>query len=179
MEKERKNTSFFEVEALRDICDIKNNYGRKISHKIEKVQRYAKPEEVKELERMAYKADRIKYPTIPYIAPRKFRDDSTNGLTSCITAYLSLKGAFVSRLNNTGIYDQKLQKYRIGTSRKGLPDILCTYKGKSLFIEVKFDKDQMSDYQRTIQAEQIASGGIYYVARNFADFKGWFTDINF
>lgn len=68
---------------------------------------YRKPDAVKELERLANDAARAKYPTIPeyVLAPRKFRDDFANGLTGCITAYLRLKGAFVSRLNNAGVFE--------------------------------------------------------------------------
>ena len=111
-------------------------------------QSYRKPDAVKDLEKLAMEAAKQKYPNIPeyVLAPRKFRDDTTNGLTSCITAYLKLKGAFVSRLNNTGIYDKQLNKYRPGTSRKGLPDILATYHGKSMMIEVKTGRDRMSEY---------------------------------
>ena len=133
---------------------------------------YKKPEAVKELERMADAEARRLHPTCPALAPHKFRDDSANSLTSCITTYLRLKGAFVSRLNNTGIYDRRLNRYRPGTSRKGLPDVMATYKGKSIFIEVK-QKDKLSSDQERIRAEQIASGGLWFTAHNFTEAKEW------
>lgn len=140
---------------------------------------YRKPEAVKELERLAMAEARCLHPTMKpeHLAPRTYRDDKANGLTTCITSYLRLKGAFCSRLNNTGIFDKRLNRYRPGTSRKGLPDILSTYKGKSLMIEVKAGKDRMSEHQERIRDEQNASGGLFYVARNFTDFKNWFDTI--
>lgn len=141
--------------------------------------RYVKPDSVKELERLANEDARLKHPNVPtiYLAPRKFRDDSTNSLTSCIVAYLNIKGAFVSRLNNGGIYDRKLRKYRPGTNRKGLPDVLATFQGKSLFIEVKFGKDRLSEAQEKIRDEQEQSGGFFYVARDFTGFKDWVDNL--
>jgi|LSQX01.2.fsa_nt_gb hypothetical protein len=137
--------------------------------------RYVKPDAVKELERLADSAARKKYPTMPvkYMAPRKFRDDTANSLTTCITTYLKLKGAFVSRLNNTGIYDRKTGRYRPGTNRKGLPDVMATYQGKSIFIEVKTGRDRLSQAQQQIQQEHEGSGGLYFIARNFTEFKQW------
>jgi hypothetical protein len=138
---------------------------------------YRKPEAVKELERMADAEARMLHPTCPHLAPRTFKDDSANGLTKCITTYLRLKGAFCSRVNNTGIFDKRLNRYRPGTSRKGLPDILGTYQGKSLMIEVKYSKDRMSESQEKIRDEQKKSGGLFFIAHNFTEFKNWFESI--
>ena len=91
-------------------------------------------------------------------------------------AYLRLKGAFVSRLNNTGVYDRRLHRYRCGTNRKGLPDILATYKGISLMIEVKAGKDRLSEDQKKARQEQELSGGLSFVAHNFTEFKAWFDN---
>jgi len=138
---------------------------------------YRKPEAVKELERMADAEAKRQHPTMPHLAPRTFRDDSANNLTKCITTYLRLQGAFVSRLNNQGVYDRKLNRYRPGTNRKGLPDILATYQGKSLFIEVKHGRDRMSIDQAKVMQEQTACGGLYFVASNFEQFKIWFDKL--
>lgn len=142
-------------------------------------QAYRKPEAVKLLEQLTMAEARRLHPDIPdnVLCPRTFRDDSANGLTACITTYLRLKGAFSSRLNNTGIFDKRLNRYRPGTSRKGLPDILATYQGKSLFIEVKAGRDRMSEAQEKIRDEQNRSGGLYVVAHNFTDFKQWIDTV--
>lgn len=141
--------------------------------------RYKKSAAVKELEQLANDEARRLHPTMrpEHIAPRRFRDDSANSLTACITTYLKLKGAFVSRLNNMGIYDKRLQRYRPGTSRKGLPDVVCTYQGKSIFIEVKYGRDKMSEHQEKIRQEQQASGGLWFTAHNFTEFKQWFDKL--
>jgi len=135
---------------------------------------YRKPDAVRGLERLAMDEARRQHPTMPALCPRTFRDDSANGLTACIVKYITLCGGFASRLNNTGVYDTRLMRYRPGTSRKGLPDVLATYKGKSLMIEVKAGRDRMSESQERIREEQTASGGLYFVAHNFTDFKEWF-----
>jgi len=138
---------------------------------------YRKPEAVRELERMANEEARQKHPTCPHLAPRTFRDDGANNLTKCITTYLRLKGAFVSRLNNGGIYDYRLKKYRPGTNRRGLPDVIATYEGKSIFVEVKHGRDRMSEHQERIRQEQEQSGGLWFTAHNFTEFKIWFDNI--
>lgn len=138
---------------------------------------YCKPDTVKELERMADAEAKRLHPTCPHLAARTFRDDSSNSLTKCITTYLRLQGAFVSRLNNTGIYDKRLNRYRPGTSRKGLPDVVCTWKSKSIFCEVKHGRDKMSTEQEKIRQEQTGSGGLYFVAHNFSEFKFWFDSL--
>ena len=138
---------------------------------------YKKPDAVKQLEQLADVEARQLHPTCPHLAPRKFRDDTANNLTKCITAYLRLNGAFVSRVNNTGIYDRRLNRYRPGTSRKGLPDIIATYHGKSIFVEVKHGRDRMSEHQEKIRQEQEQSGGLWFTAHNFTEFKEWIDSL--
>ena len=138
--------------------------------------KYRKPESILQLERLAMVDAQRKHPTMLHLAPRKFRDDTANGLTACIISYLRLKGAFVSRINNTGVYDRRLRKYRRGTNRKGLPDILATYKGISLMIEVKVGRDRLNEDQKKIRHEQELSGGLFFVAHNFTEFKTWFDN---
>ncbi|HUX56451.1 MAG TPA: hypothetical protein VMV77_05725 [Bacteroidales bacterium] len=76
----------------------------------------------------------------------------TEKKSNCITTHLRLKGALASRLNNKGILDKRLRRYHPGTSR-------------------------MSIEQEKIRQEQEASGRLYYLARNFTDFKNWFDNI--
>ena len=67
----------------------RENKGSKSSSNVKC--RYVKSEAVRELERIADHAARLKYPEVPFLAPRKYRDDSANGLTKCIVAYIQLK----------------------------------------------------------------------------------------
>jgi len=141
---------------------------------------YRKPEAVKELEKLATDDARLKHPTLPEYAliVRKFRDDTANSLTSCIVTYITLKGGFASRINNTGMYRAKLGRYTPGTSCKGLADVMATYRGLSFHIEIKIGKDKQSDHQKQIELQVNNSGGFYYLARNFTDFKAWLDSRN-
>ncbi len=133
-----------------------------------------KSQAVKELEQLLWEADCRRYPSIDpkYIAKRIMTDATANGLTKCVVAYAKVSGAFASRLNNTGIFRDG--KYTRSTARRGLPDVLVTYKGQSLFIEIKVGKDRMSDHQRKVQEEQRQAGGSYVVIGTFEQFKTWF-----
>jgi len=77
------------------------------------------------LERMEAEHDATKHPTIDkrYLAPRLHSDKTANGLTKAITRYITLRGGMASRINTTGIWDQKLSKYRPTTMKRGLADI--------------------------------------------------------
>jgi hypothetical protein len=113
---------------------------------------YRKSDAVKKLEQLATNAARLKHPTLPEhaLVSRKFRDDSANGLTSCIVTYITISGGFASRINNQGTYRAKLGQYTPGTSRRGLAKVMATYKGLSLNIEDKIGTDKQSEHQRQV-----------------------------
>lgn len=140
---------------------------------------YQKSDAVKELERLAMDEARKKYPNHPagVLAQRKFRDDTANFLTTCIVKYISLSGGFASRISNQGTYNQKLRRYIPGTSRKGLADIMATFRGLSLHVEVKTGRDRQSEAQKKIESEVIRSGGLYFLAKDFTSFKNWFDNL--
>jgi hypothetical protein len=139
---------------------------------------YRKSEAVKHLEKLADANARRLHPACPHLALWKFRDDTTNGLTRCIVKYIELRGGFASRINNQGNYNQRLRKYIPGTSKRGLADIMATFRGLSLHIEVKHGRDVQSEAQKKVEAEVIASRGYYHLARNFTQFKQWFDNLN-
>lgn len=141
--------------------------------------RYEKPEAVKELEAIAMDQARKKYPDIPpsYLGPRKYRDDRANDLTKCIVDYIKYCGGFATRLNSTGMYRADLKKFVPNTQRKGIPDIQAVFKGTPLYIEVKIGRDRLSPHQKKIQDEVTGSGGVFFIARNFTEFKKWFDEI--
>lgn len=134
---------------------------------------YRKPEAVKELEALDTSDAARRHPSIApqHLAPRRHRDDTANGLTKCIVTYAKLCGCFASRLNNQGVY--RSGKWTRSTSRRGLPDVLVTRNGMSLFIEVKAGRDRMSEHQRRVEQDQQQAGGLYYTARDFTSFKNW------
>ena len=136
---------------------------------------YRKPDAVKDLESIAYK-NHYKSSALPnqYRSKFHFRDDTANGLTKCIIAYLKLRGAFVTRLNTTGIYRADLKRYVPNTQKKGMGDVFATYKGVSIQVEVKIGRDRMSATQQRTKAEFEQSGGYYFIAKNFESFRQWF-----
>jgi hypothetical protein len=140
---------------------------------------YKKSKSIAELERLANKAAQEKYPDTPpqYLAPRRYRDDSANALTKCIVDYIRFQGGFAARINTQGQYDPRLKKWRHSGQRKGMPDIQATVNGYSLHVEVKINHDRLSDDQLKIKQEIEASGGFYFVAQNFTEFKAWFDYI--
>lgn len=138
---------------------------------------YQKPEAVRELERLAMDEARLKYPLMPFLAPRTFKDNDANSLTKCVVEYIRLSGGFASRISNQGTFSRKLNRYIPATSRKGLADVIGCYKGKNLNIEIKIKKDVQSEHQKKIESEIIRSGGLYYIAKDFTDFKIWFDRI--
>jgi hypothetical protein len=138
---------------------------------------YKKPDSVKALERMADAEDRRKHPTLPFPVPCKFRDDSANSLTKCIVEYIRLSGGFASRVSVQGTFSRKLNKYIPSTSRKGLADVMATYRGFSISCEVKIGRDKQSEAQMKVQDEVTRSGGLYYIAKDFSSFKLWFDNI--
>lgn len=141
--------------------------------------RYQKSEAIKILERMEAEHDATKHPTIDkrYLAPRLHSDKTANGLTKAITRYITLRGGMASRINTTGIWDQKLSKYRPTTMKRGLADIWATYQGKSLQIEVKIGADRQSEDQIKVQQQQEEAGGLYFVAKDFSSFKNWIDQL--
>lgn len=152
---------------------------------------YRKPNSVMALEAMAIEAARKKHPSCPFLAPRKFRDDTANGLTSCIIAYLRLKGYQAERISCTGRYidnskvitDCLGHRRRIGSGqwipssgRKGSADISATINGRSVKIEVKI-KDRQSKDQKAYQQDIDRAGGIYWLVRTFAEFIHHYNEL--
>lgn len=139
---------------------------------------YIKSLAVRELETLAMNEAKQLHPDCPALAPRKFRDDGSNNLTKCVVEYIRLSGGFASRINNQGTFSFKLNKYIPGTSKRGLPDIIGTHQsGRSMMIEVKANGDKMRPEQEKIKQEQERVNGLFYIAKNFTDFKTWFDSL--
>lgn len=145
---------------------------------------YKKSDAVKLLEKLANAAARAKYPNMPHLAPRLYRDDSANSLTKCIIDWLRLNGQQAERINSTGRYvdnsrvvsDITGSRKRIGSGKwipgsgqKGTADISATIKGRSVKIEVKI-KDKQSQDQKNYQLSVERAGGEYWLVRSFEEF---------
>ncbi|NLV18652.1 MAG: hypothetical protein GXY51_04085 [Bacteroidetes bacterium] len=142
------------------------------------------------LEQLAMAHARKMHPTIPYLASRKYRDDSANGLTRCIIDFLRLTGHQAERINCTGRYidgtkvvrDTIGRTYKIGSikrlftsGQKGTSDISAIVKTTNgsvipWKVEVKTGRDSQSEAQRIYQKQVESAGGIYSIVRSFDDF---------
>lgn len=153
---------------------------------------YKKSLAVKKLEQMATDAARAKYPNTPpqWLAPRKYRDDTANGLTKCIIDFLKLSGWQAERISNTGrpIDERKTfidvtgcqrtigrVKWIPGSGTNGTSDISATIAGRAVKIEVKIGSDRQSPAQREYQKAIEQAGGIYIIARSFEQFLDWYN----
>jgi len=92
-------------------------------------------------------------------------------------AYIKTNGGFASRLNSMGTYRGDLCKFVRSTQRRGMSDVIGTYQGKSLNIEVKIGADKMSIHQIRVKNEIRQAGGFYFVAKDFDSFQTWFKQI--
>jgi hypothetical protein len=130
-----------------------------------KKQPYRKPDAVKLLELLIFKAKRKKYPNIPidYMAPVTFRDDTANALTKCIVSFIQLKGG---------------QAERITTAGRQI-DISGTIAEYSINVEVNvednrnYQSQSQKDYQQAIESAR----GIYFIAQDFTSFLQWYNSI--
>lgn len=137
-----------------------------------------KGEALRELEKLALEAKRIKHPNMPAFAIVKpsFSDQDTNSLTTAILEAIRLHGGFATRVQTQGQYDPTRKIWRKGQTVIGMPDITGIINGKSISIEVKNKRtrDRLSHHQKdTIKRIQDA-GGLCFVARDFESFYAWF-----
>jgi hypothetical protein len=156
---------------------------------------YKKSEAVKHLEQLANKAAQKKYPNTPpeWLAPRRYRDDTSNGLTKCIVDFLRLQGWQAERINNMGrpvdgtktfvdvvgnVRSVGQVTWIPGTGTKGTADISATIAGQSIKIEVKMGRDRQSDEQMQYQWTVEQAGGTYVIARSFEGFLVWYEKFN-
>jgi hypothetical protein len=127
-----------------------------------------------------------------YVVKTKFTDKTANGLTKAIIAWINLNGYQAERISTTGRYVDNSKvvtdvlgnrkkigsgKYIKGTGTNGSADISATIKGKSIKIEVKIGKDKQSEAQIKYQQMIEKAGGIYFIAKNFDEFYGFYITL--
>ena len=152
-------------------------------------------EPIKRLQQLAIQQIKAKYPSFPEkaIPQPKYTDRTANGLTKCIIDFVTFEGYQAERINSTGRQiDQRKTvidvmgrtrtigsvKWIKGTGQNGTADISATIKGRSIKIEVKckatgdnYQSSDQKDYQKKIEQ----AGGVYVIARTFADFHTWYN----
>lgn len=154
--------------------------------------RWLKSPELKELERRLRAADAERHPNVPqYAITTPAREDKTaNGLQRCIIDFLELEGWQAERINVMGrpIFKtieingtrfEVLDKWIRGQGDLGSADLSATINGRSVKIEVKIGQDRQSADQERYQMEVERAGGLYFIARNFADFQRWYLSTNY
>lgn len=134
---------------------------------------------MKELEQLYLADQKAKHPHYPesYFIKLKYDIKTANGLTRAIVKWFDLKRGYATRINTAGVYDEKLGKFRHGTTKRGFSDIQAVYKGYAIYVEVKIKRDIQSEYQKEFQNQITACGGYYYVAKDFESFVNWFYEV--
>jgi hypothetical protein len=127
-----------------------------------------------------------------YVAKKIYLDKTANGLTKSIIAWINLNGYQAERISTTGRYVDNSKivtdvlgnqkkigsgKYIKGTGTNGSADISATIKGRSIKIEVKIGKDKQSEAQIKYQQMIEKAGGIYFIAKNFNEFYGFYITL--
>lgn len=100
-----------------------------------------------------------------------------NSLTAQVIRWFEQQGGTARRVNTGGTYDKELGKYRLSGMRRGFEDVDGTYPiyingvkiGIKVAVEIKINRDQISQYQLERKAELEAAGGIYIVAKKIED----------
>lgn len=154
---------------------------------------YKKSAAVKYLEALALESDRAKHPNMKpeYLAPRRYRDDSANGLTKCVIDFLKYTGNMAERVNSQGRFIDTTKRFtdvtgrlrQIGTAKwvpgtgqKGTADVHAVLKGgRSLFIELK-TTDRQSNFQKEYQRKVEAVGATYIIVRSLEQFLAWYNE---
>ena len=126
-----------------------------------------------------------KFKDHPHCATRKelfptrpFTEKGANELTRSIETFIRYTGNYADRINNTGIYDTKLKRFRKSNTRRGIADIMASkrveHQGKffaiTVAIEIKYGNDKLSEFQLRMKDDIEKAGGIYLVARTWHQF---------
>jgi hypothetical protein len=141
---------------------------------------------------------RKKYPDFPdnlRAFPPAFSDKTANGLTKMVLAFLKYNNYLGERISVTGRYIQgKPSKLNAGETpgivRESLPgkwikpsmmpgsaDLHAVVRGRFLAVEVKIGHDRQSPLQKEYQRQVERNGGIYLIAKSFAQFLTEFYKI--
>lgn len=128
---------------------------------------------------MANEYQRQRHPLTPDYArpPQKYNTNNANGLTQAIVDFIDFSGGWATRVSVEGRYIESLGKRIPSSVKKGTPDIIASFKGCFLGIEVKIGKDTMSEDQMNVRRQIINSGGYHFLATDFENFYEWIQTI--
>lgn len=91
----------------------------------------------------------------------------TNKITKNILDYFERIGYCAFRINTQSIRGRR-------SRNKGAADIRAVYKGFSIDIEVKSEKDGLNPDQEKFKEKILNSGGQYWEIRTFDEFINYF-----
>lgn len=121
------------------------------------------------------------------------KEAGANDLTRLVVDFLQMNNSQAERISNTGQYRDKTKivtdcigrqrtigsgQWTKGSGTAGTADISATIKGRSVKIEIKWNKDTQSDKQKEYEHSINKAGGIYLIVKTFDDFVNWFDDFN-
>ena len=93
----------------------------------------------------------------------------TNTLTAAVIKYLEFEGHYVTRVQSQGQYSAKRGRWIKSTVKRGIGDIIACIDGRLVMIEIKTGKDRQSEWQKQTEKEVKASGGCYWIVKEFDD----------
>jgi hypothetical protein len=128
--------------------------------------RYLKPQSVKAFEKRYDEWYWRQHPNMTTYT-HHFRDNTANGLTSLIMAWMKVNKYFAARVNTMGIYDVKRGIWRKSGSTLGMADITAVINGKHVSIEIKAGHDKPRPDQLKVQHNVEAAGGCYWFVHSF------------
>ena len=101
-----------------------------------------------------------------------------NELTAQIINFLFKEGCYAWRAQSSGLFDPSKGSFRTAPKR-GVSDILAVKgpNGRLVAIEVKIGVDKLSPEQIGFGKNVEHCGGLWYVAKDFKEFKDWWHSI--
>jgi hypothetical protein len=111
---------------------------------------------------------------------------TTNNITKGIINFLLERGHSASRVNTTGVWDERLQLFRKTGARTGFYDIAATIKtrfvgahlkpiGMTLMVDTKRGRDKLSKDQIKFRTEILEAGGCCFESKDYNDFVKWYN----
>lgn len=158
---------------------MKSNYISELLQQAQQVRkhssaRYRKPACIrvfeKEYNAAYYSTGKMANIPVECRALYRFSDKTANELTKCIVAWFNSHGAFGARVNTTGIFDVKMQRYRRSGATNGMADVTAIFGGKHISLEIKHGKDKPRAAQLDVQKRVRNAGGIYEFVHTFEEF---------
>jgi hypothetical protein len=107
---------------------------------------------------------------------KPYNDTTANGLQRCIENFINhLPDGLgqATRINTTGMPRKMANgeiKWSTGNTRKGFSDIVGSYAGRFISIEVKIGRDKQTEAQCREQERVHKTGGVYILAKDFPGF---------